>query len=377
MALGRYEHTGNAPSTGLASGMGAADTTFAVNSGTGYPTGAVGDFVISLDPGTNNEEKVLCSARSGATFTVASRGYDNTIASAHSAGSTNVQHVMAAAEIDDASGHINTSSRDDHTQYARVDGTRAFTGPITVIGGAVASGGVQGASVTALAALTGNTLAVTGSAAITGALAGSSSITGTVFDPTGITGATGPGRYPGMTASGAPVTGTFLTGDVVPDNAGAIWVCTAGGSPGTWVQVGAQHTPSTARSLCPATNLTTTSATATEISTTLRCTVTVGVSGVVDISQSAIVQNETNTATPNVGLYVQVVGGSWFQTGGQPLPGQNTDEQMVGGYVFTGLTAGSTIFAMGWSTDSSATVEIKASSQVGSRQGTWMKAVAF
>ena len=51
---------------------------------------------------------------------------------------------------------------------------------------------------------------------------------------TGITGATAATRYVGGTASGHPSTGTFAVGDFVVDQTGAIWVCTAAGTPGTW-----------------------------------------------------------------------------------------------------------------------------------------------
>jgi len=54
----------------------------------------------------------------------------------------------------------------------------------------------------------------------------------------GLTGATTAIRIVGGTASGAPVSGTFSTGDVVIDVTGNIWVCTAGGTPGTWGRVG-------------------------------------------------------------------------------------------------------------------------------------------
>lgn len=55
----------------------------------------------------------------------------------------------------------------------------------------------------------------------------------------GLTGAVAAIRFVGATVSGAPSTGTFNTGDVAGDQGGKIWVCTAGGSPGTWAQVGA------------------------------------------------------------------------------------------------------------------------------------------
>ena len=242
MALSRYEHTGAAPQTGLASGIGSTDTTFTVNSGTGYPTGAVGKFVICIDAGTASEEKILCSARSGTSFTVAAsgRGYDGTTAASHSSGSTNVTHVLSAAEIDDASDHIYTTTRDDHTQYARTDGTRAFTGGVTVNTG--------GAQVTGNSKVTG-TLEVTAAAtldstlAVTGAVTASSTLTGTALIPSGLTGATAASRFVGCTSSGAPVSGTFAVGDYIVDQKGGIWVCTTAGSPGTWTPVGLTANP--------------------------------------------------------------------------------------------------------------------------------------
>ena len=55
---------------------------------------------------------------------------------------------------------------------------------------------------------------------------------------TGMTGATAASRYAGATTSGAPSSGTFATGSWTVDQTGSFWVCTAGGSPGTWAQVG-------------------------------------------------------------------------------------------------------------------------------------------
>jgi hypothetical protein len=59
-------------------------------------------------------------------------------------------------------------------------------------------------------------------------------VTGQYFAPSGLTGATAASRYVGGTASGAPTSGTFATGDFVIDQSGLIWICTAAGSPGTW-----------------------------------------------------------------------------------------------------------------------------------------------
>lgn len=54
--------------------------------------------------------------------------------------------------------------------------------------------------------------------------------------PASLAGATAATRYAGGTTSGPPVDGTFATGDFVVSAAGRVWVCTAGGTPGTWVQ---------------------------------------------------------------------------------------------------------------------------------------------
>lgn len=53
--------------------------------------------------------------------------------------------------------------------------------------------------------------------------------------PIGLAGAIALTRYAGGTTSGAPATGPFLTGDFIIAQNGAVWVCTAGGTPGTWV----------------------------------------------------------------------------------------------------------------------------------------------
>ena len=61
------------------------------------------------------------------------------------------------------------------------------------------------------------------------------------FSATGLGTATSGARFVGGTTSGAP-TGTsasFLKGDFVIDQTGAIWICSSAGTPGTWSQVSA------------------------------------------------------------------------------------------------------------------------------------------
>lgn len=64
------------------------------------------------------------------------------------------------------------------------------------------------------------------------------------FAPTGLTGATTASRYVGATANGAPTSGSFQVGDFVIDQTGTVWICTAAGSPGTWVQIHAANAAS-------------------------------------------------------------------------------------------------------------------------------------
>lgn len=232
MTLQRYEHTGAAPPTTLNANISNSALSFTVQTGggSGYPTGATGLFVIKLDAGTANEEKVLCSSRSTDTFTVNSggRGYDNTSAAAHSSGAA-VEHDFSAAEADDANAHIYVTTRDDHTQYARTDGTRAITGAQTFSAGLTVSTG--GATITAggltVSAGTTSTQAISGTN-ITASGRVTATQTGTAGQLAG-----------SLSAGGPPASGTYDTGDLVIDTKyGVTWVCTSGGSPGTWYAMG-------------------------------------------------------------------------------------------------------------------------------------------
>lgn len=79
----------------------------------------------------------------------------------------------------------------------------------------------------------------TGTETIAGDKTFSSPVTATAFSSSGLTGATSGMRITGATAGGAPTSGTFTTGDMVVDRAvGCLWICTSGGSPGTWMNVG-------------------------------------------------------------------------------------------------------------------------------------------
>lgn len=60
----------------------------------------------------------------------------------------------------------------------------------------------------------------------------------TAFKATGLTGAVTSTRWVGGTATGAPTTGTFVQSDWVTTGDGRMFICIAGGTPGTWVEAG-------------------------------------------------------------------------------------------------------------------------------------------
>lgn len=62
--------------------------------------------------------------------------------------------------------------------------------------------------------------------------------TGPAWAATGLAGATAGGRFVGATAAGPPNTGTFLANDYVASGDGNFYLCTVGGTPGTWATVG-------------------------------------------------------------------------------------------------------------------------------------------
>lgn len=95
----RREFTGSALRTNTSGSISNTDTTINLVDGSTYPNGT-NPFVIVIDRGTASEEKILISQRSSNTLTVLQRGYDGTIAIAHSSGAY-VDHILDAAVIQD------------------------------------------------------------------------------------------------------------------------------------------------------------------------------------------------------------------------------------------------------------------------------------
>ena len=105
--MARREYQAGRPTT-LAAAISSSDTTFTIDSFVNWPDGADYDFWVTIDAGTAQEERLLCSERTDGLVTVASsgRGVDGTTASGHSQGAT-VWPSWSATDADESNEHIN------------------------------------------------------------------------------------------------------------------------------------------------------------------------------------------------------------------------------------------------------------------------------
>lgn len=133
MAAGSYERkvfVGGAPERNLVGAITDVATTLVIDDATGWP--GAGKFVITVDAGLANEEKMLVSAIAGTTLTIETRGYDDTTGIAHADGAK-VTHTLDASTVDQVNRLANllTARGDlivrDGTNPIRVAGP-AFSG---------------------------------------------------------------------------------------------------------------------------------------------------------------------------------------------------------------------------------------------------------
>jgi hypothetical protein len=96
----RREFLGAVAPTLTTASINNVSSTISLLDGSPFPTGAQYPFVVTLNKGLVNEEKVLISSRSGNNLTVSQRGYDGTTAGTHESGSI-VYHVLDATAIRD------------------------------------------------------------------------------------------------------------------------------------------------------------------------------------------------------------------------------------------------------------------------------------
>lgn len=114
----RREFSGNAVPTTITGGIAAGDLTINIALATGWPTGATGPFIATLDQGLATEEKVEVASRAGLVLTITptGRGHDNTAAVGHGA-TAKIEHTLAARDLAEANQHAADVTLDNHTQY--------------------------------------------------------------------------------------------------------------------------------------------------------------------------------------------------------------------------------------------------------------------
>jgi len=114
----RREYKGAAQAAALTVALGGStgDLTITCDDLTNWPTGTGGKpFYIVIDRGLANEEKILCTSRTGNTLAVfndgltTGRGADDTSPVAHSNNAV-VEHVFTATDADEANAHVNAST---------------------------------------------------------------------------------------------------------------------------------------------------------------------------------------------------------------------------------------------------------------------------
>jgi hypothetical protein len=363
MASLRHSFSGSAVATTLTSNLSNSGGSFTVASITNWPNTTIGPFVLTVDRGDPSlEEKVLVSSYSGNTVTVSERGYDNTTPVAHQTGAP-VEHTLDAAIIDQANDVVNGVGSATPTTSAVGDAAATGTSPYPAADDhrhgreAFATGGTSTSSI----GDTGTDGSSTSPARDDHQHARESAATvgATVKPyvlglPLALTGAAQPTRYVGATAAGAPTTGSFNQGDFVLDDTGALYVCTAGGSQGTWTLVNGAPTYGEAHLLTPSGELvvvtsygdavtpgpavTLTTGTAVKVTVCMQATNTAANT---DIWMSyAVSSSSTVAATDDTAIRASSgAGGTWTS-------GSYTS-------VLTGLTAGSNIFTAKYRVDAS------------------------
>lgn len=126
----RREYASGKPTT-LAANIGSVATTINITDDVGWPTGATGNFFVTIAANTANEERVLCSSRTGTIVTVApgGRGSDGTSASSHSAGD-DIWPSFSKTDADEANAHTSSSSSSATITIHGLANTSAVVGTI-------------------------------------------------------------------------------------------------------------------------------------------------------------------------------------------------------------------------------------------------------
>lgn len=218
------QYATNVPQTFITGQINPTATVMSVNSSSGWPTSF--PFTAILEIGTSLQEPIDVTNISGTTWTIV-RAIDGTVGFTHNPNAT-VTHGDIGRDFREARAHIDASGSNDSTGH----NVHGLAGGSFVVG------------TTDTQALSNKTLSAplfTGSPQMgAGTWSGTGPLTEATLAFTGITGATnGTSRFAGETSGGAPTSGTFATGDIiVAVSEGAMWRCSSGGSPGTWLLIG-------------------------------------------------------------------------------------------------------------------------------------------
>jgi microcystin-dependent protein len=108
--MARREYRAGTPTTLTGTGLSSTGLSFTIASNTNWPVGT-NKFWVTVDPGTAQEERILCTSRSGLTVTITDgdRGQDDTARSAHAVGAT-IWPSWSATDADEANEHINATT---------------------------------------------------------------------------------------------------------------------------------------------------------------------------------------------------------------------------------------------------------------------------
>lgn len=221
--MARRYYTNFAPTQNLSSGITSGSPTLNCSSLSGWPTSY--PFTATIDYGLSSAEIVLVTNISGTLATV-TRGYDGSVAVAHTAGAT-FDLTPSAKDLDEANSHINSTSGvhgisgnvvgtsdvqtltnktfSGTTAFATITGTSAtWTGTVTSTGFSAGSGTVSGGAGTFSGALSAASATITGNQTVQGnqAVNGTLSVTGNQTNSGSVT-ATG-------AVSGSSITGIFI-----------------------------------------------------------------------------------------------------------------------------------------------------------------------
>jgi hypothetical protein len=104
----RKSYAGAATATVVVGTITSVSTLINALDASSYPDGSTGPFVVRLDSGQSNEEKVLVLARFGNLLSVMERGYDGTVAVGHS--DVSLTHCLDAHSIDQANQMANVGT---------------------------------------------------------------------------------------------------------------------------------------------------------------------------------------------------------------------------------------------------------------------------